>query len=301
MTGGGDRRPAVMLVDKPPARTSFDVVREIRSGSGVKIGHAGTLDPFATGLLLVLAGQATRLSGLLMDLLKEYVVEAQFGAVSSTQDVTGEITRTGGGEVGASAVNKSLDRFRGTIRQRVPLTSAVKVDGEPLYRRAHRGEEAERPVRDVKVYDLAMTDFDPHRQVATIVVRTGKGAYIRTIVHDLGEALGVGAYAAELRRTRSGAFSVEDALSPAAAKETWESGSWGRGVLAPSEILSFLPALEVDGQEAVRVANGNELRCARKGHFRVFGPDGLLAVYAGQAVPDGESAHPVVVFPEPVG
>src|SRR5680860_93070 len=197
-----------MLVDKPAGCTSFDVVREVRRGARTKVGHAGTLDPFATGLLLVLAGQATRLSELLMNLPKEYVTEAQFGFVSSTQDSTGVLIDTESARVTSLQVNAALDQFRGDIRQRVPLTSAVKVDGEPLYKRAHRGETAERPVREVKVYDLSMTRFDQERQVATIVARTGKGTYVRTIVHELGKALETGAYAAALRRTRSGVFNV---------------------------------------------------------------------------------------------
>src|SRR5664279_2846874 len=223
-----------MLVDKPAGCTSFDVVREVRRGARTKVGHAGTLDPFATGLLLVLAGQATRLSELLMNLPKEYVTEAQFGFVSSTQDSTGVLIDTESARVTSLQVNAALDQFRGDIRQRVPLTTAVKV------------------------YDLSMTRFDQERQVATIVARTGKGTYVRTIVHELGKALETGAYAAALRRTRSGVFNVHDSRPPADIKRVWEAGGAGEGVLSVPQALSFLPRIEVSGKEAVRAKNGNE-------------------------------------------
>ena len=299
MTSVGSRPSAVMLVDKPAGCTSFDVVREVRRGARTKVGHAGTLDPFATGLLLVLAGQATRLSELLMNLPKEYVTEAQFGFVSSTQDSTGVLIDTESARVTSLQVNAALDQFRGDIRQRVPLTSAVKVDGEPLYKRAHRGETAERPVREVKVYDLSMTRFDQERQVATIVARTGKGTYVRTIVHELGKALETGAYAAALRRTRSGVFNVHDSRPPADIKRVWEAGGAGEGVLSVPQALSFLPRIEVSGKEAVRAKNGNELLTGPQGRFCVFGPDGLLAVYARKPGAESDPARPLVVFPEP--
>lgn len=281
----------VVLVDKPVGPTSFDMVRVARRGMRGRVGHAGTLDPFASGLLLVMVGHATRISSLLMELPKKYDVTVQFGTVSTTADPTGDIVSTGG-RVQAGQVAAALDRFRGRIRQRVPMTSAVKVDGERLYRKAHRGETAETPEREVMVYDLIMTEFDERAQTARLVVLTGSGTYVRTLAEDLGSATGAGGYAAALRRTRVGNFSVEEALTPdELSPERYVAG--GRGIFSLDEALAFLPRHELGGRDARLAANGNELLGAPIGRFRVYGPEGLLGVYEGR----GNGARPLVVFP----
>jgi len=282
----------VVLVDKPVGPTSFDIVRAARRGVRARVGHAGTLDPFASGLLLVMVGHATRISSLLMELPKEYDVTVQFGAVSTTADPTGDIVSTGRGHIRAGQVTAVLDCFRGRIRQRVPLTSAVKVDGEPLYRKAHRGESAETPEREVMVYELHMTEFDEHAQTARLLVIAGSGTYVRTLAEDVGLATGAGGYAKALRRTRVGDFSVEEALTPGElSPERYAAG--GRGVFSVDASLAFLPRHELDLRDARLAANGNELRGAPIGRFRVYGPGGLLGVYEGRA----DGARPLVVFP----
>jgi tRNA pseudouridine55 synthase len=284
----------VVLVDKPVGPTSFDMVRTARRGVRGRVGHAGTLDPFASGLLLVMIGYATRISALLMELPKEYEVTVQFGAVSTTADPTGVIAPTGGSVQAGQAV-EALEQFRGRIHQRVPLTSAVKVNGEPLYRRAHRGEMVDTPEREVMVYDLTLIDFDAQAQTARLVALTGKGTYVRQLVEDLGAATGAGGYAASLRRTRIGGFTVDRALSPdELAPDRYAAGA--PGVLTLDEALAFLPRHEVGGREARLAANGNELTGAPIGRFRVYGPAGLVGVYEGRA----GSARPLVVFPGPV-
>lgn len=294
MTEGPSDLSCVVLVDKPVGPTSFEMVRAARRGVRGRVGHAGTLDPFASGLLLVMIGHATRVSALLMELPKEYEATVQFGAVSTTADPTGVIVPTGG-RVEAGQAAEALERFRGRIRQRVPLTSAVKVNGEPLYRRAHRGETAETPEREVMIYDLVMTGFDEQAQTAQLVALTGKGTYVRKLVEDLGSATGVGAYAAALRRTRVGGFRVDQALRPdELAPARYAAG--GQGVLTLDEALDFLPRYEVSGREASLAANGNELSGAPIGRFRVCGPAGLVGVYEGRA----GSARPLVIFPKPL-
>ncbi|MGI5939503.1 MAG: tRNA pseudouridine(55) synthase TruB [Thermoleophilia bacterium] len=284
----------VVLVDKPAGPTSFDMVRTARRGLRSRVGHAGTLDPFATGLLLVLMGQATRISNLLMELPKEYEVVVQFGATSSTADPTGDIVATGR-RVAALEVHEALGRFRGLIRQRVPMTSAVKVRGEALYRKAHRGETIETPEREVVVHSLDLLDFDETAQTARLVAVTGAGAYVRCLAEDLGQATGAGAYAAALRRTRCGGFDVDDALRPEdLSPERYAAG--GRGIVDIGAALDFLPVYRADGPEAKRAANGNELHHAPSGRFRVYGLDGLLGVYESH----GQRARPVVVFSSPV-
>ena len=283
--------PCVVLVDKPVGPTSFDVVRAARRGVGGRVGHAGTLDPFASGLLLVMIGHATRISNLLMELPKEYEVTVQFGAVSSTADPTGVIRPTGGrAEMGQ--VLSTLDGFRGRIRQRVPLTSAVKVDGEALYKKAHRGESAETPEREVMVYDLTMLGFDEGAQTARLLALTGSGTYVRTLAEQIGETVGAGAYAAALRRTRIGGFCVEDALAPdELGPERYTRG--GRSVLCLDEALAFLPRQALDGAGARLAANGNRLAGLPPGRFAVYGEERLLGIYESS----GDVARPLVVFP----
>jgi tRNA pseudouridine55 synthase len=282
----------VLLVDKPIGPTSFDVVRIARRGFGRRVGHAGTLDPFASGLLLVLMGQATRLSQLLLGPPKEYEVTVQFGAISSTGDPTGEISETSG-RVREAVVIEALDTFRGEICQKVPLTSAVKVDGEALYKKAHRGETADTPERQVMIYDLCLQHFDEEEQTARILALTGSGTYLRVLAQDLGLALGVGGYASALRRTRVGRFSVGDALeldelSPERYATT------GPGVLTLDQALAGMPAVELEAVQARLAANGNELRMEQTGRFRVYGQERLLGIYQGH---EGV-ARPLVIFPD---
>jgi tRNA pseudouridine55 synthase len=188
---------AVLLYDKPAGVTSHDVVARVRRERGVKAGHAGTLDPFATGLLLVLLGPATRLQRFLVGLPKTYLATARLGWRSSTGDPDGELTETG-------AVPESLELPTGTVRQRVPMTSAVRVGGERLYRKAHRGEVVETPERDVEVYGAELLSADGEHAHYEIACSTG--TYVRALVETLGDA-----YCSALRRTRIGPFAVEDA------------------------------------------------------------------------------------------
>jgi tRNA pseudouridine55 synthase len=187
----------VLLCDKPAGITSHDLVREVRRERGCKAGHAGTLDPFATGLLLVLLGPATRLQRFLTDLPKTYLATARLGWRSSSGDPDGELTETG-------RVPDSLELPTGTVRQRVPMTSAVRVGGERLYRKAHRGETVTTPLRDVEVHKAELLDHDA--ESARYEIECSSGTYVRTLIETLDDA-----YCAELRRTAIGPFRVEDA------------------------------------------------------------------------------------------
>jgi tRNA pseudouridine55 synthase len=188
---------AVLLCDKPAGITSHDMVVAVRRERGCKAGHAGTLDPFATGLLLVLLDGATRLQRFLTGLPKTYVAQARLGWRSSTGDPDGELSETG-------RIPSSLELPTGRVRQRVPMTSAVRVGGERLYRKAHRGEVVETPEREIEVYraDLLKSDAES----AEYEIECSTGTYIRTLVETLDDA-----YCARLRRTAIGPFSLEDA------------------------------------------------------------------------------------------
>ena len=195
MAGRGDG--AVLLCDKPAGITSHDMVAAVRRERDCKVGHAGTLDPFATGLLLVLLDSATRIQRFLMELPKTYVARARLGWRSSTGDSDGVLTETG-------QEPPSLELPTGRVRQRVPMTSAVRVGGERLYRKAHRGETVETPLREVDVYRAELLDSDG--ESASYEIECSAGTYVRTLVETLGDA-----YCAELRRTAIGPFRVEEA------------------------------------------------------------------------------------------
>jgi tRNA pseudouridine55 synthase len=187
----------VLLCDKPAGKTSHDVVAAVRRERGGKVGHAGTLDPFATGLLLVLIGRATRLQRFLTGLPKTYRAVARLGWRSSTGDPDGELSETG-------RIPASLGLPTGTVRQRVPMTSAVRVGGERLYRKAHRGEVVETPEREVEVYRAELLNSGGGS--AEYKIECAAGTYVRTLIETLGDA-----YCAELRRTAIGPFLIEDA------------------------------------------------------------------------------------------
>jgi tRNA pseudouridine55 synthase len=188
---------SVLLYDKPAGLTSHDVVARVRRERGCKVGHAGTLDPFATGLLLILLGRATRLQRFLVGLPKTYLATARLGWRSSTGDPDGELAETG-------RIPASLELPTGTVRQRVPMTSAVRVGGERLYRKAHRGEVVETPERDVEVHraELLAREGD----LARFEIECSAGTYVRTLIETLRDA-----YCAELRRSAIGPFRVEEA------------------------------------------------------------------------------------------
>ncbi len=191
--GGG----SILLCDKPAGITSHDMVARVRRERGCKAGHAGTLDPFATGLLLVLLGRGTRAQRFLTGLPKTYLATARLGWRSSTGDPEGELTETG-------RTPDSLQLPTGTVRQRVPMTSAVRVGGERLYRKAHRGEVVATPERDVEVLRADLLGSDGEH--ADYEIECSAGTYVRTLVETLEDA-----YCSDLRRTAIGPFRVEDA------------------------------------------------------------------------------------------
>jgi tRNA pseudouridine55 synthase len=188
---------AVLLCDKPAGVTSHDLVARVRRERGVKAGHAGTLDPFATGLMLILLGRATRLQRYLLGLSKTYHATARLGWRSSTGDPDGELERTG-------RLPERLELPTGRVRQRLPMTSAVKVGGERLYRKAHRGEVVETPLRDVEVHRAEL--LSSAGDLAHYEIECSAGTYVRTLIETLGDA-----YCSDLRRTAVGPFRIEDA------------------------------------------------------------------------------------------
>ena len=205
------------MIDKPKNMTSFGVVARVRrvlserAGKRVKVGHTGTLDPFATGLLIILAGKATKRSNEFLKLDKEYIAEIKLGEVSTTGDPEGEISRSfNEGEVPSRArVEEVLEKFKGEILQKVPAFSAVKINGERAYKLARKGKEFSTPERKVKIYEIEILDYSfPKLKIRT---KVSSGTYIRTLGEDIGKELGTGAYLTELRRTKIDKYKVENA------------------------------------------------------------------------------------------
>jgi tRNA pseudouridine55 synthase len=244
----------VLVIDKPSGMTSHDVVDEVRRRLGTRrVGHGGTLDPDATGVLVVGVGRATRLLSYAQQAPKRYRAVATFGAATTTQDASGEVVARRPTEgLDAARVASALPHFVGTIEQLPPMVSAVKVGGRRLYERARRGEEVERRPRRVTVYALELVRFEPGVEPqATLDVRCSAGTYVRTLVHDLGEALGTGAHLRALRRIAAGGFGEDDALA---------LGEVGEHALRPPvDVLGAMARVEVDAVAAREVRHGRAL------------------------------------------
>ena len=203
----------LIFVDKPTGMTSFGAVARVRrqlsqdAGHKIKVGHTGTLDPFATGLLILLAGKATKKAPELTKLDKEYIAKLRLGACSTTDDPEGEISiKDPCPKLDKSTIQKHLAQFIGEIQQKPPIFSAIKIQGQRAYRLARRGQNPEMPTRTVKIYDLEILDYQP--PYLTILAKVSSGTYIRSLARDLGESLGCGAYLTELRRTKIGDFEL---------------------------------------------------------------------------------------------
>jgi tRNA pseudouridine55 synthase len=203
----------VLLVDKPQGLTSHDVVYRLRRKLSMKkIGHAGTLDPMATGLLVMLIGKATRISQYLMSVDKAYEGEATLGVVTDSQDAEGEVLTTlPVPELTEAQVREAMKGFLGDQYQTPPMHSAIKIDGVPLYKMARKGEEVEREPRFIRVMSFELLSFVPPK--ITFRLLCTKGTYVRTIAHDLGQKLGCGAHLSALRRTGSGKFDIAQCLT----------------------------------------------------------------------------------------
>lgn len=202
----------LILIDKPAGPTSHDVVDLIRRRFRIpKVGHGGSLDPQATGLLVILIGRGTKLSNRFLGSDKEYEGTLRLGLTTDSYDLDGEVVATAPAEgVTLAQLEEAMIRFRGDLMQTPPMVSAIKKNGVPLYKLARKGETVEREPRLVHIYEFSLVSFTPPD--AAFRVRCTKGAYIRSIAHDLGQALGCGAALARLRRVAAGAFRVEEAV-----------------------------------------------------------------------------------------
>ena len=236
----------ILNINKPKGKTSFSIVARIRRLSGERrVGHAGTLDPEATGVLPVCLGQGTRVIEFLVNTTKTYRARIEFGRATDTYDGSGQSTHEGDiSEIKKRRIEAALDAFRGRIEQTPPMYSAVKHQGQPLYKLARGGITVERKKRVAIIHRLELVSW--RKPVATVEVECSKGTYIRSLANDLGEHLGCGAFLLSLVRTRCGIFDIEDAITISQFEEAYQNGNW-QELLHPIDIvLQDLPTLIID-------------------------------------------------------
>lgn len=251
----------ILLLDKPEGFTSFDVIAKLRGITRQKkIGHSGTLDPMATGVLPCLFGGAARLCGLFPCEDKAYRALVRFGVETDTQDLTGTVVAQRGDPLFETALRAALPAFTGEIDQLPPMYSAVSVGGKRLYDLARRGVEVERPARRVTIHALNLVECDETARTALLDVVCSKGTYVRTLAHDLGRTLGTLAALAALRRTAASGFSLADCLTLEEVQRLADEGRLAGRLLPVSDALAALPRLETGSWQAGMLKNGVPLR-----------------------------------------
>ncbi|MDF1545105.1 MAG: tRNA pseudouridine(55) synthase TruB [bacterium] len=249
-----------LLLDKEPGMTSHEAVSQIRrTVSQRRIGHTGTLDPLAEGLLVVCLGKATKVVQFLTSMEKTYKAEITLGRTSPTYDAEGvdfNQAPFSAPDMSVSEIDSMLDKFRGEIVQQVPAYSAVRVDGRRLYEAARSNEPVDPPKRMVQVMDLKVIEYDNPR--ITLEVTCSKGTYIRSLAHDIGDELQCGGFLSHLRRTRVGKFSVEDALTVTQVEELHEQGELNKHLLPYNKVLNY-PAVTISDEFRKYVISGRDL------------------------------------------
>ena len=264
----------IVIIDKPAGWTSMDVCGKLRSLLKTRrVGHAGTLDPMATGVLPVFVGQATRAVSFAEAVRKEYVAGLRLGCVTDTQDTSGRVLEQHPAEVTAEQLGAVLPRFTGEVRQVPPMYSAIKINGQKLYELARRGQEIQRPARTVTVYELELLGQDAQGDWLLRVL-CSKGTYVRTLCHDIGQALGCGGCMSALRRTMAAGFTLADSHT------IEEVQARGEALLSPTDSLfRQYPAYTIPSAEEerrCRCGNPLEVKGLADGLYRVYGRDGTF-------------------------
>jgi len=287
----------VLVVDKPVGLTSHDVVQIIRRGTGIRrAGHTGTLDPRASGVLVVLIGPAVRLSEFVSASDKRYQATIRLGSSTDTYDAEGEITDTFPLEdLTEENFGQILQQFVGEIEQVPPPYSAVKVQGRKAYEMARKGEEVELEPRIINVYTLEVLEWAPPEVV--IDVYCSSGTYVRSLANDLGKALGVGAHLIGLRRTKSGRFTLRDAVPLRRLREAFDAGEWYRYLIPAAEALADWPMIELDADEVELVRHGHRIpaETGQKGWARAVSQQGDLVALV-EVVEEDQEWQPRKVF-----
>ena len=288
----------ILNINKPTGITSLEVVKIVRRLSGERgVGHAGTLDPGATGVLPVCLGQATRMIPFIVEAHKIYLAEIELGVSTDTYDADGNVTqKVDPSNITREQVEGVLPSFSGSILQKPPMYSAVKHQGKRLYDLARSGIEVEREPRRADVFRLKLMDWRPPH--CTIVVECGKGTYIRSLAHDLGQSLGCGAHVRELARLRSGIFDIDDSVTIPQLEASFKHNYW-QDILYPLDVvLEDWMAVIVSGEKEHAIKNGQQLTLGEgedEDYCRAYSIDGrFLAVL--HFLPEKNLWQPVKVF-----
>ena len=246
----------ILVLDKPAGISSMEAVRRIKRASGIRrVGHGGTLDPMATGVIPICLGRATRLMEYMLDSSKEYIGEVHLGISTDSYDAEGEITgRNDPSGVEREAIEDVLNSFLGQIEQVPPMFSALKRKGKRLYELARQGIEVEREPRSMTVHSIRLEDWKP--PVATVHIECSRGFYMRSLAHDIGVQLGCGAHLESLTRLRTGRFRIDDAVSIETAQRSFEEGSWPELLVSLDSVLGDLRAIIVGEREQAGIQNG---------------------------------------------
>jgi tRNA pseudouridine55 synthase len=248
----------VLVIDKPIGMTSHDVVQIIRKGTNIRrAGHTGTLDPRASGVLVVLVGPSVRLSEYVSASDKRYQAVVQLGTTTDTYDADGRVLNITAVDISEKQFNDVLQSFVGEIEQIPPPYSAVKVKGKKAYEMARQGEEVNLEPRKINVYNLELLEWAPPE--AVIDVYCSSGTYVRSLAHDLGDKLGCGAHLIGLRRTKSGRFTLRDAVPLRKLREAFENGNWEEFLIPAAEALSDWPAIDLTPEELTIVRHGRRI------------------------------------------
>lgn len=273
----------ILPVNKPVGFTSFDVIGKLRGVTRTrKIGHSGTLDPMATGVLLLFFGVATKAVDILIDENKCYVAKLKFGMSTDTQDVTGRVLKETKSHVTKEEFLAVTKKFIGKQEQLPPMYSAVKVNGRPLYDLAREGKTVERARKEIEIYSIVLNNFDEASQTAEIEVSCGKGTFIRTLINDMGEILGCGAVMSELCRTRASGFTLDECFSIKDIEELMAKGCLEEKLIPVDRLFTSLQRLTLDDFDRKLYRNGVPLDLEKRsleiinGDIAVFDKEDML-------------------------
>ena len=270
----------IIVINKPKDYTSFDVVAIMRRLLGEKkVGHTGTLDPMATGVLPILVGRATKLQSFILEADKEYIATFKLGMTTDTLDITGTVLTSVESQVEKRAVEDVLNSFRGRIKQVPPMYSAIQKNGVRLYDLARKGIKVEREAREVTINTLQLLNFDLASQIGTVLVNCSKGTYIRALCDDIGKKLGCGATLVELQRTKTGEFDIKHSITLDEAKTLASKNCLVEHLLPCDTILLAYPKVKVSQPQATRFKNGSTLSLDRLNFNSALYNTDLVRVY----------------------
>lgn len=271
----------IIAIDKPEGYTSFDIVAIVRKYiKQKKVGHTGTLDPMATGVLPILIGQATKVIPYMTDETKEYIAKFKLGLTSDTLDITGKLSDQKESSASFQDVLGVLERFKGEIEQVPPMYSAVSKDGVKLYKLARQGIEIQREARKVTIHNIKLRSFDEEKQCGEFFVSCSKGTYVRTLCADMGDSLGCGAVMSGLRRIKACSFSIDQCISLEDFKDLVERDLLDEKILPIDSLLTSYPKVCVTSKQASRFLNGGKLSVDRLSDVENLQDQTLLRVYS---------------------